>query len=281
MWQVIGWIAASILGAAIWTIVVRQTPAIVTNLITSKIKHNYDEQIEQLKGAIAKESTAIQSAIGFLSATQPEVLNKAFRAVEALWTVIENQRIVYGDALFLLNILSPREFDRVLKDKNNTDKVRMMLNKYSNYESLHDTVKSAEEHLKKWEIIYVSARLWLTYQTLYQTQNRIAGLIHKMLEQGEYVDWRKDDLIIKAATALLSKEEFKRLTHTSRPDVLINSLRAQFIEEARRVVRGTNEWESVDEIFKRLMSLQNTDATVIRARKQPAQGERNNHSEEG
>ena len=92
----------------------RQTPAIVTNLITSKIKHNYDEQIEQLKGAIAKESTAIQSAIGFLSATQPEVLNKAFRAVEALWTVIENQRIVYGDALFLLNILSPRASCRKL-----------------------------------------------------------------------------------------------------------------------------------------------------------------------
>ena len=260
MWQMLGWLVSSVLGAAIWTLVVRQSPVIVTNLITAKIKRHYNEQLAQLKGAITKERTAIQSAIGFLSATQSELRSKTFHAVEALWTVIEKQQEVYGDAFFLLDILTPKELNSAFQQSSNAQ-VQAILSNYSDYELLSKAVFSTADHLEKWEIIYVSARLWLIYETLFRTQNRIAGLMHQSLEQRKFKDWRTDDLLVKQAMVLLNEEEFKRLTRSISPKPLINSLRAQFIEDARKIVRGANEWETVDDIYTRLMSLQSTEAT--------------------
>ena len=257
MWQIIGWIVSSVLGAAIWTLVIRQSPIIITNLITAKIKHNYDEQIAQLKGEMARESTAMQSTIGLLSASQSELRSKVFQSVEALWMVFEKQRDVYRNAFLLLNVCSPNQLDYAFQH-NSTAKVRDLLRDYSDFESLSKIVSSTDDHLRRSEIIYVSARLWLIYMTIYRTQNRIAGLMHNCLKDGKYIDWRIDDMAIKETRALFSEDEFKNLTRSIDPDPLINSLKAQFIEEARKLIRGETEWESVDDIYRRLMSLQQT-----------------------
>ena len=75
------------------------------------------------------------------------------------------------------------------------------------------------------------------------------------MKERKYFDWRNDELLLREIKVVLAEERVNSLIRSSSPTPLINSLKAEFIEEARKLVRGSGEWESVDDIYQRLMSL--------------------------
>ena len=250
--DIFGSFAAALIGALVWTLIVRHSPVILTKVITKRIEHVYNKSITELKGEIEKENTAMQSSLAFLAASQSELRTKTNNAVETLWIVIRNQQEEFGQVLTFMQILDPKQLDDAFRG---VGKLRSLLSKYEDIVSLSNAIQRTERHLDGWEIIYVSARLWLIYETLFRTHNRMAGLVQKSMKERKYFDWRNDELLLREIKVVLAEEKVNSLIGSSNPTPLINSLKAEFIEEARKLVRGSGEWESVDDIYQRLMSL--------------------------
>ena len=237
-----------------WTFMIRNFPNLISKGIVSFVDHRYDRKLEELKGEITTKNTAMQSTVSFLAASQPGFRSKVFSSVESLWIVIENIQKAHTAPTGLLALLRPDELHNLFGGKQGN--IALVLEEYKDLETLASAMDKAREHISGSEILYVNNRLWTLYEAAFHFHNRVSGLIHKSLKDKNYYDWRHDELAMRILRHAFSDDRTKDIANqTSSPKYVIDLLKAEFIKEARNVVRGKTELESVAEIHSTLTNL--------------------------
>ena len=253
-----GSLAIWLLFIAIWTLLVRAFPDILTKSIASQVQHNYDKQLEKLRGEIQASNAAIRTSVDYLTTSQTEFRSKAISSVEALWSGIEKIQQANSTAVGMTSILTSDELDACMAGRKQPDMRSVLFEKYGDrLQHSRDTLAKIRKDQTGSEIFYVSTRLWLLYQTIIAAHGRISFLIGLSLEDNRYHDWRNDKPMISILGKALSKDQMKDLPdHTFGGTLnVFHWLKAEFIKEASDLVRGSSELaHSVSEIHDILKS---------------------------
>ena len=231
-----------------WTLLVRLFPNVMTKGIIKRIEHNYNSKLEELKGDIQASNSALRSSIDFLTASQSERTSRVLSSVESLWNGIETLEALHP-SLGLLDILYPNELDALFRGQQGN--IAIALEKYNDLNFIADTAEAIKQHLNGSEIIYVSNRLWLLYETLFRLHGRIAYLIHQSLQQKKYLDWRSDTLVLDNLRRVFPVDQIDDAMSQSSGGAkhIVSWLKAEFIKESRSIVQGSSGLaQSVSEI---------------------------------
>lgn len=98
-----------------WTMLVKKLPDILSKSILKEINHSYDKKLEELKGKIQADNTAIKSSVDLLATSQSELRSKIISSVESLWLRIKLIEETYSGALGATALMLPHEFDETVR----------------------------------------------------------------------------------------------------------------------------------------------------------------------
>ena len=235
----------------IWTLAVRSFPKIFATSLLKHIEHNYNKKLEELRGDIQASNAAIESSVNYLAASQTELRSKVISSVEALWLAIEKIGEAYSSVLGLIAILTSDELDACVSGREKPD-LRSILAKHGDGAQFFvDTTNNVRSHLSGSEIIYVSSRLWLLYETFLQVHGRIGNLIGFSLRDGKYHDWKRDKYMMSILGLALTDDQINGATQKTLGGAndMLSWLKAEFVKEAGELIRGPRELaHSVPEI---------------------------------
>ena len=236
-------------------VLVRSLPGLISKAVVKSIEHGYDKKLEDFKGDIQANTSALKSSVDYLAASRAELRSKVLPAVENLWRAIKALQTAYSPSVGMLSILTPKELDECFSQG-------ARLNIRKTFEALgdgiqfySDTAEKVEKELTGSEVFYVSSRLWLLYNTILKVYARSGILIGFSLKEKKYRDWRNDKLMMNALAEVLPSEsiDYAKSRELGGLRYILDSLIAEFVKEGSDVVRGSAEFEkSVSELHSAL-----------------------------
>ena len=244
-------ITVILLSFVIWTVCVRAFPKVLATSVLKYVEHDYNKKLEELRGDIQASNSAIVSSVNYLTESQAELRSKVISAVEALWLATEKMHEAYSPILGLIVMLTPEELDACVSGRESAG-LRSVLEEHGDgVQIFAETTKNIGSQLSGSEIIYVSSRLWLLYETILRVYGRIGYLVGRSLRDGKYHDWKRDKPMMSILRQTLTNDQInsaKESTIGGTHDIL-SWLKAEFVKEASELVRGSRELaHSVSEI---------------------------------
>lgn len=239
----------------LWTVLVRKFPNILSKGIVKRIEHGYDKKLEELKGEIQADNSAIKSSVEFLAASQSELRVKIISSVESLWQAIGCIQEEYSDALGATALLEPHEFYKVFRGE--LPQIHPLVKDYKDLNFFEEKRGKIQDKVSGTEIIFVSSRLWLLYDAIFRVHGRIGLLLYQSINDKKFRDWREDELMISILTKVLSGDKIKEAQAEGLKGIndIISWLTAEFVQESSNLVRGSREVaHSVPEIYAILRS---------------------------
>ena len=240
-----------LLVVAVWTLVVRSFPDILTKSVARHLEHRYNEKLEELRGDIQASNAMINTSVDYLTASQAELRSKVISSVEALWQAIESLQDAYSSTLGLLAILTANELDACVSGRERPDLRSVLEIHIDGPQFFVDTTTEIRSKLSGSEIFYVSSRLWILYETIFSVHGRIGYLIDRSLKEKRYHDWRRDKHMNSILRRALSEGQINGATQKTigGANDIISWLKAEFVKEGGTLVRGPRELaQSVSEI---------------------------------
>ncbi len=244
-------IAVTLFMLIVWTVVVRAFPEVLATSILKYIEHDYNKKMEELRGDIQASNSAIVSSVNYLTESQSELRSKVISSVEALWVAMEKMHEAYSSILGFIIMLTPEELDACVSGREDSG-LRSVLEEHGDgVQFFSETTKSIRSCLSGSEIIYVSSRLWLLYETTMRVYGRIGYLVGRSVRDGKYHDWRNDKPMMSILRQTLSENQINsaRESRIGGTHDILSWLKAEFVKEASELVRGSRELaHSVSEI---------------------------------
>ena len=139
----------------LWTVLVRKFPNILSKGIVKRIEHGYDKKLEELKGEIQADNSAIKSSVEFLAASQSELRVKIISSVESLWQAIGCIQEEYSDALGATALLEPHEFYKVFRGE--LPQIHPLVKDYKDLNFFEEKRGKIQDKVSGTEIIFVSS----------------------------------------------------------------------------------------------------------------------------
>ena len=239
---------------ALTAIVFRWFPDIIKRALVKHIEHAYDSQLEEVRGRIRANESAVNSAVTYLTQAQSELRSKTIASVETMWQSLNVSYEAHAGPFFVASILTAEEIDDVVggRDQRGVG-VRQMLMEYNDLTHLEPKFKSTNEAMSGPEILFVSPRLWVIFTCILRVHGRLGSLFYFSFKEGVYRDWRSDDAMRSILETVLNAEKIDRSASLRLGGLqdLLHWLNAEFIEEAGSLVRGGRELKhSVPEFHK-------------------------------
>ena len=235
-------------------IVLRWFPKIITRGLVKHIEHAYDSQLEEVRGRIRANESAVNSAVTYLTQAQSELRSKTIASVESMWQSINVSYDAYSGPFFVASILTAEEIDDVIGGRHQGDSgIRQTLMEYKDITRLNSKFKLTNEAMSGSEILFVSPRLWVIFTCILRVHGRLGALFHFSFKEGKYRDWRNDDAMRAILETVLNAE---KIDHSAALRLgglqdLLYWLNAEFIEEAGSLLRGGQQLKySVPEFHK-------------------------------
>ena len=236
-----------------WTMLVRKFPDILSKGIVKQIEHGYDKKLEELKGGIQAHNTAIKSSVEFLAASQSELRSKVISSVESLWLSIDSIHEVYSGAVTITLLFLPDEIEESLKGKR--PGILQMVKDYEDITFIKEKFREIQRKTSGTEVLFVSSRLWLLYNSILRVHARLGILLNQSMKDRKYQDWRNDKFMESILGEVLTADKIKEAKQNRLGGInnIINWLKAEFVQEASNLVRGSREVaHSVPEIYETL-----------------------------
>ena len=236
LWQTAG---ASALGVVIAALVLTFAAFLLRTWIKERVRHSFDLDLEKYKDDISRrtaQQVAMQMAANAgLTEAQRVAAEWRVRAVESLWLEIVRLSDEATNALLMLDILDPSEYQYFVTRPD----IRSSVLNVNHSKLLDDkTIDRVRPILG--ERLY---SLCFMYRAIL---GRIWFLLDRDIRGGHINAWFEESVILQQLNEVLGAEEMDRFKSLNRGHFTWtrNQLQAKILEELRSVVAGT---QSIDE----------------------------------
>ena len=119
------------------------------------------------------------------------------------------------------------------------------------------------------ERIFVSEKLWSTFNALVGIHGRLAILVHYGLNDKKNPDWKQDKLMIRFAKYVISDEDWKEIQEMKLSGfrALAERIRQEFLKEAKKTMRGTEQFSETLEDYHGVVTQQEIVAYEERSKR--------------
>jgi hypothetical protein len=239
-------IALIVLSQLILTLILRMFPDFLGSALTKSVEHRFDLKLEKAKAEMQSAYSTLKTSVDFISVGHPEYRQRTLGSVESLWTAIGTASKEFSNLLRIHRCLESDEIDTLLNGQEIykavqgtrqgfLDDVRC----YGDAVYINQKLQNIQAIASESNRLFVGDKLWLRYMSILSVYLRSGVLMNKSIKEARYMDWRRDDRILKCIDRSLLPGESKLAKEEEDLGSVLARLEDAFLKEARRVMSGS------------------------------------------
>ena len=241
-------------------------PRILEKFVAEKIRYKYQTHLQETESSLQIYGDILKSAIEASGTSGHEARLRSIGSVETLWQEILRVEGEFGALVGIENITTDQEMNDLVRDKG-PSQVRLVIKQFSDFNTILERAGMSKNSSMAKERIFVSEKLWKVFNALIGIHTRLAILVSYGIANKKDVDWKNDKLMIRLAEGVIPETDWKVVQgmRLSGFKTLSEMIRQEFLKEARKAMRGSEEFSAALEDFHGIMTQQEMIAQEERA----------------
>ncbi len=230
-------------------------PRIVERVLIEKFKHRNQILLAEKEHHLSMNRDIFNNAISTSSESGHELRKKSISSVQTLWEEILRVENEFSSLVGIVNITTDVEMNDLVRGKG-PSKARAAIERYSEINSVLEMIYQDTKSSVTRERIFVSEKLWKIFNSLVTIHGRLGILVSYGVRDQKDVNWKNDTLMIQVIEGIISSEDWKKIQNMplSGFNTLAETIRQEFILEARKTMRGADEFNSALGNFREIMA---------------------------
>ena len=233
-------------------------PSGITKFVEKEIERRSDAKLEVIKAEIQSSYSTLKTSVDLLATSNSAMHPHIIEAVSLLWSNIVEMRRKFGKIILFDSIVLANEAKDSFSQEQHDGFLEIV--------RIFDDEDKNDEISKKFLLtdlekkrLFCGDRLWLVFYIFRATLMRSIFLISLSFKTRQYQDWRKDDRIRQFLENVLPKDKVKQVRESQLGGLAaaLDSLEAEFLHEATRVMSGSKAMSDSLADVHALMLLQN------------------------
>ena len=265
-----GWIQFSLqilmLFAALAVSLVLVLPKIVERFVIEHIKHKHQIQLRETESNLQIYGDILKSAIEAGGASGNELRQRSIKSVEILWNEILRVESEFSSLVGIENITTDEEMNDLVRG-NGPSQACTVINEFRDFQTITQKTGIDKASDVSKERLFVSKGLWKSFNALVGIYGRLGILVSYGITDNKKVNWKYDKLMIGLIDGIIPEKELKLIQSMklSGFKAMAETIRQEFLTEARVTMRGTEEFCEALSEFHSIVSQQEMIAQEERA----------------
>ena len=234
-------------------------PRIVEKVLIEKIKIKNQILLAEKESHLSMNRDILNNAISTSGESGHELRKNSILSVQTLWEEILRVEKEFSALIGIVTITTDDEINDLVRGKG-PSKARAAIEQYSDFDSVVKLIDPDSNSNVKKDRIFVSEKLWRIFHSFIAIHGRLGILVSYGIRDKKDVNWKNDKLMGQNIEGIISPEDWKKIQEMrfSGFNTLVETIRQEFILEARKTMRGTEEFNSALRNFHKIMAQQET-----------------------
>ena len=241
-------------------------PRIIEKVLVEKIKHKNQILLAEKESHLSMNRDIFNNAISTSSESGHELRKKSIASVQILWEEILRVENEFLPLANIVSITTDDEINDIVRGKGSSTE-RAIIERYSKFDFVEKLIYPDTQSSVTRERIFVSEKLWKIYNSIVAIHGRLGILVSYGIRDKKDLNWKNDTLMVQNIEGIISSEDWKNIQKMTLSgfNTLAEMIRQEFILEARKTMRGAEEFNSAFGNFREIMAQEEILAQEKRA----------------